>query len=99
MQKHNRGPVGCRNQEIGKHSLFHCLLWQGQHTTTPIISGLFIAYVGIESDSATSQDCATLLAQLFGRIAQLSGLRNFLVRLRNSQDCATLLAQLSGWHT
>ena len=58
---------------------------------------------GIKSDSATSQDCATWLAQLFGRIAQL-GLRNLdcatpriaQLSLRNSQDCATLLAQLSG---
>ena len=42
----------------------------------------------IKSDSETSPDCATRIAQLFGRIAQLG--------LRNSQDCATLLAQLLG---
>ena len=43
-------------------------------------------HVGIKSDSETSQDCATWIAQLFGRIAQL-GLRNL--------DCATpRIAQL-----
>ena len=42
----------------------------------------------IKSDSETFPDCATRIAQLFGRIAQLG--------LRNSQDCATLLAQLLG---
>ena len=56
----------------------------------------------IKSDSETSPDCATWIAQLFGRIAQL-GLRNSqdcathfaqLPGLRNSQDCATLIAQL-----
>ena len=36
--------------------------------------------VGIKSDSETSPDCATRIAQLFGRIAQL-GLHNL--------DCAT----------
>ena len=36
--------------------------------------------MGIKSDSETSPDCATRIAQLFGRIAQL-GLRNL--------DCAT----------
>ena len=41
---------------------------------------------GIKSDSETSPDCATRIAQLFGRIAQL-GLRNL--------DCATpRIAQL-----
>ena len=57
----------------------------------------------IKSDSTTSPDCATRIAQLFGRIAQV-GLRNLAcatsriarLRLRNFQDCATLLAQLVG---
>ena len=57
----------------------------------------------LKSDSATSPDCATRMAQLFGRIAQLR-LRNLAcptpriaqLRLRNFQDCATLFAQVVG---
>ena len=57
----------------------------------------------LKSDSATSPDCATRMAQLFGRIAQLR-LRNLAcptpriaqLRLRNFQDCATLFAQVLG---
>ena len=55
----------------------------------------------LKSDSATSPDCATRMAQLFGRIAQLR-LRNLAcptpriaqLSLRKSWECATLPAQL-----
>ena len=67
---------------------------------------------GIKSDSETSPDCATRIAQLFGRIAQLGlrnsqdcatpGLRNSACAtnfdtFRNSQDCATLWSDCATW--
>ena len=58
--------------------LHQWLIKEIQHT--------LVGCLGIKSDSETSPDCATRIAQLFGRIAQL-GLRNL--------DCATpRIAQL-----
>ena len=66
-----------------------------------MLSGTNRRLLGIKSDSATSSDCATRIAQVCSRIAQLA-LRNLAcatpriaqLRLRNFQHCATLIAQL-----
>ena len=75
--------------------MFNCRVFPKTHISS------YRGFLRIKSDSETSLDCATLIAQLFGRIAQL-GLRNLdcatlriaQLRLRNSPDCATQIAQL-----